>query len=59
MRAEQIERDRSDNSEIDQRIAITQRRTVFFEHDIFDPMQAIFNVPVVANPLSKPNCIKT
>lgn len=50
----QIDDDRSDNGKIDQGIAITHRRVVFFEHDIFDPMQPILNVPVVPIRSAKP-----
>lgn len=53
MLPKEIERHRTHNREISESMTITQRGLVFFEDHIFDPMETIFNVPVLANALGK------
>lgn len=53
MRAKEIENNRSDNREVDESMTITARGVVFMQDGILNPMQAIFNMPVLSDPLSK------
>ncbi len=53
MSSKAIERHRTHNREISESMTITQRGLVFFEDHIFDPMETLFNVPVLANALGK------
>ncbi len=53
MLPKEIERHRADKGEIHWGIAITQRREILFQDHIFDPMEAIFNVPMLPHVLSK------
>ena len=57
MPTKEIERNSLHNDEIDQGIAV-QGRAVLVQDHIFDPMQTIFNVPVLASALSKPGSIQ-
>lgn len=52
MSAKQIESKGADNRPIGQGISITHGRFIFFHDNIFDPMQAVFNLPMLSDLMS-------
>ncbi|XGV98464.1 MAG: hypothetical protein ACAF41_05910 [Leptolyngbya sp. BL-A-14] len=53
MEPKEVKRHSADNGEICWSVTTTQGRQILLKHHIFDPMQTIFNVPVLANALRK------
>jgi hypothetical protein len=51
--AQEIDHKRATDGPVNRGIDLCKRGLVFFEHDIFDPMQGIFNPPMRANAMGK------
>ncbi len=51
--AKQVDCHGSENRHIGQGMTITPRSFILVQHHLFDPMQAIFNLPLSSNLLGK------